>query len=57
MNQEDTEPLIQKYRRSQSTQLAKIPLIGVGSIAQREDAVDALEIGYDLLSIGLFSRA
>ena len=51
MNQEDTEPLINKYIKMQSAQLAKIPLI-VGSIAQRQDAEHALELGYDLLSVG-----
>ena len=38
VNQEDTEPLINKYHKMQSAQLAQIPLIGVGSIAQRKDA-------------------
>ena len=52
VNQEDTEPLINKYIKMQSAQLAKIPLIGVGSIAQRQDAEHALELGYDLLSVG-----
>ena len=52
VNQEDTEPLINKYIKMQSAQLAKIPLIGVGSIAQRQDAEQALELGYDLLSVG-----
>ena len=50
VNQEDTEPLINKYIKMQSAQLAKIPLIGVGSIAQRQDAEHALELGYDLFS-------
>ena len=36
MNQEDTEPLINKYHKMKSAQLAQIPLIGVGSIAQRK---------------------
>ncbi|REH77204.1 flavocytochrome c [Staphylococcus felis] len=52
VNQDDQEPLIKKYRRLQSDTLANIPLIGVGSIAQYEDAKDALRLGYDLLSIG-----
>ena len=33
-----------------SAQLAQIPLIGV--VAQRKDAEHALELGYDLLSVG-----
>ena len=52
VNQEDTEPLINKYHKMKSAQLAQIPLIGVGSIAQRKDAEHALELGYDLLSVG-----
>ncbi|MCS4485595.1 NADH-dependent flavin oxidoreductase [Staphylococcus americanisciuri] len=52
VNQDDTEPLIDKYLKMQSDQLAKIPHIGVGSISQRQDAEEALEMGYDLLSIG-----
>jgi urocanate reductase len=44
INQEDTEPLINKYHKMQSAQLAQIPLIGVGSIAQRKDASSFFEI-------------
>ena len=49
MNQEDTEPLINKYIKMQSAQLAKFHWC---SIAQRQDAEHALELGYDLLSVG-----
>ena len=52
VDQDDTEPLINKYLRSQNEELATIPLIGVGSISQRTDAEEALEIGYDLVSVG-----
>ena len=48
----DKEPLITKYLRQRSDKLAEIPIMGVGSIAQRSDAEDALELGYDLVSVG-----
>ncbi|KII76630.1 NADH-dependent flavin oxidoreductase [Vibrio renipiscarius] len=49
---EDTELLIAKYRQLQSDNVAKVPVIGVGGIAQREDAEHALAQGYDMVSIG-----
>lgn len=52
VHQDDPEPLIKKYVTMQSDKLKSIPLIGVGSIAQKEDALDALEMGYDLISVG-----
>lgn len=48
----DKEPLISKYLKLQSDTLADIPIMGVGSIGQREDAEEALELGYDLVSVG-----
>ncbi|NKD36823.1 FAD-dependent oxidoreductase [Enterococcus casseliflavus] len=49
---ECSEPLIVKFLTMRSPELSTIPIIGVGSILQREDAEAALEIGYDLLAIG-----
>ena len=49
---EDKEPLIEKYRKLQSESVAKIPVIGVGGIAQRSDADDVLANGYDVVSVG-----
>ncbi|MEF1305614.1 flavocytochrome c, partial [Vibrio owensii] len=49
---EDQEPLIDKYRKLQSENVAKVPVIGVGGIAQRKDAENALEQGYDMVSVG-----
>ncbi|GAD88676.1 putative oxidoreductase [Vibrio halioticoli NBRC 102217] len=52
VNPEDKEPLISKFHALKSENVAKIPVIGVGGIAQRKDADDALEQGYDLVSVG-----
>ncbi|MGF7194776.1 NADH-dependent flavin oxidoreductase [Staphylococcus pasteuri] len=52
VNQDDSEPLINKYLNSRNETLASIPLIGVGSISQKQDAEEALELGYDLLAVG-----
>ena len=52
VNQDDTEPLINKYLSLQNETLAEIPIMGVGSIAQRADAEEALTLGYDLMSVG-----
>lgn len=49
---EDQEPLIDKYRKLQSESVAKVPVIGVGGIAQRKDAENALGQGYDMVSVG-----
>lgn len=49
---EDSELLIDKYRQLQSESVAKVPVIGVGGIAQRADADEALAHGYDMVSIG-----
>ncbi|WP_179032534.1 flavocytochrome c [Paenibacillus kribbensis] len=49
---EDKELLIHKYRKQQAADLAKIPIIGVGSIRQKADAERALEDGYDIVSVG-----
>ncbi|MEZ9564409.1 flavocytochrome c [Vibrio artabrorum] len=49
---EDQELLIDKYRKLQSDNLAKVPVIGVGGIAQRSDADKALAQGYDLTAVG-----
>ena len=52
VNPDDKEPLISKYRQLQSEAVAKVPVIGVGGIAQRTDAEQALTDGYDLVSVG-----
>ena len=52
VNPDDKEPLIAKYRQLQSEAVAKVPVIGVGGIAQRTDAEKALADGYDLVSVG-----
>ena len=52
VNPEDKATLISKYRAMQSKAVAKVPVIGVGGIAQRADAEQALEQGYDLISVG-----
>jgi urocanate reductase len=49
---DDSEPLIVKYLALRSPELATIPIMGVGSILQYEDAADALAIGYDLIAVG-----
>ncbi|MGX7197371.1 FAD-dependent oxidoreductase [Enterococcus olivae] len=48
----NTEPLITKYLAQRSPELSKIPIMGVGSILQRQDAEDAVQLGYDLLAVG-----
>lgn len=52
VNPDDKELLISKYRQLQSENVAKVPVIGVGNIAQREDAEKALAQGYDMVSVG-----
>ncbi len=52
VNPDDKESLISKYRQLQSENVAKVPVVGVGGIAQREDAEKALAQGYDMVSIG-----
>ena len=52
VNPEDKETLIAKYHQLKDESLAKVPVIGVGGIAQRADADEALEQGYDLVSVG-----
>jgi urocanate reductase len=49
---ENKEQLISQYRKQQSTTLAQIPVIGVGGIVQGVDAKNALQSGYDLVSVG-----
>lgn len=49
---EDEEPLISKFLAQRSEELAQIPIIGVGGIGQRSDAEEALDAGYDLVSVG-----
>lgn len=49
---DETEALITKYLALRSPELERVPIVGVGSILQREDANQALQLGYDLLAIG-----
>lgn len=49
---EDKQSLISKYCQLRSSELAKIPVIGVGNIAQVADAEQALVSGYDMVSVG-----
>lgn len=52
VNRDNTEPLITKYHAMKSEKLSQIPIIGVGSVLQRKDAEEALQLGYDLLTAG-----
>ncbi|CAM4321988.1 NADH-dependent flavin oxidoreductase [Vibrio neonatus] len=52
VNPDDKEPLINKYHQLKSENVAKIPLIGVGGIKQKSDAEQAIESGYDIVSVG-----
>ncbi|CAK9884847.1 MAG: Fumarate reductase flavoprotein subunit [Candidatus Erwinia impunctatus] len=49
---QDPTPLIDKYRAMSSENLAKVPVMGVGGIVNREDADAALQRGYDLVAVG-----
>ncbi|GAB2953187.1 flavocytochrome c [Hafnia psychrotolerans] len=48
----DPTPLIDKYIAMRSDTLAKIPVMGVGGIVNKDDADLAMEHGYDLVAIG-----
>nr|WP_300310080.1 flavocytochrome c [Halomonas sp.] len=48
----DPTPLITRFCEQRSETLAKIPVIGVGGVINKEDAESALEHGYDLVAIG-----
>lgn len=48
---DDPEMLISKYLSMRSERLAQVPVIGVGGILQKEDAQNALDLGYDLLAV------
>ncbi|MCW7555193.1 flavocytochrome c [Endozoicomonas gorgoniicola] len=52
VNPEDKEPLITKYHQLKSDNVAKVPVIGVGGIAQRSDAETAIAEGCDAVSVG-----
>jgi urocanate reductase len=49
---ENRDMLITQYRQLQSERVAKVPVIGVGGIAQRADAEKAIEHGYSMVSVG-----
>ena len=49
---EDIECLIHKYHKNKSTALGEIPVIGSGGIWEKADAEEALETGFDIVSVG-----
>ncbi|CAD2072064.1 NADH-dependent flavin oxidoreductase [Phocicoccus pinnipedialis] len=49
---EDIECLIHKYHKNKSTALGEIPVIGSGGIWEKTDAEEALETGFDIVSVG-----
>ena len=49
---QDPTPLISKYIEQRSATLAKVPVIGVGGVVNKEDAELALASGFDLVAIG-----
>ncbi|TYG34330.1 FAD-binding protein [Lonepinella koalarum] len=48
----DKQPLIDKLIQNRSETLAKIPVMGVGSIKQAKDLDNAFAHGFDLVSVG-----
>ncbi|MGX7112007.1 NADH-dependent flavin oxidoreductase [Gemella cuniculi] len=49
---DDPEELITQFLARRSSRLAEIPVVGVGGILQKEDAEEALKLGYDILAVG-----
>ena len=49
---DDEELLIDKYLRARNSSLKAIPIMGAGGIKSKEDAQNALNSGYDLMSVG-----
>ncbi|ERK56880.1 flavocytochrome c [Gemella bergeri ATCC 700627] len=49
---DDPEELITQFLARRSSELAKIPVVGVGGILQRKDVEEALKLGYDIVSVG-----
>ena len=49
---QDPTPLIKKFCALRSATLAKVPVIGVGGVLNKEDAERALEQGFDLVAVG-----
>lgn len=52
INRSNPEKLITQYHAQKSDKLSETPIMGVGSILQKEDAQKALNAGYDLLAAG-----
>ncbi|MFC0179320.1 flavocytochrome c [Thorsellia kenyensis] len=52
INKEDATPLITRYIKERSETLAKIPVIGVGSVVNLGEVNEALAHGYDLIAAG-----
>ncbi|MEE3663010.1 flavocytochrome c [Brenneria sp. g21c3] len=48
----DPTPLIDKYVAMRSATLAKVPVLGVGGVVNKEDVELALEHGYDMVAVG-----
>ncbi|ATA25976.1 flavocytochrome c [Brenneria goodwinii] len=48
----DPTPLIDKYVAMRSETLAKVPVMGVGGVVNKEDIELALEHGYDMVAVG-----
>ncbi|QTF10587.1 flavocytochrome c [Brenneria izadpanahii] len=48
----DPTPLIDKYIAMRSETLAKVPVMGVGGVVNKEDIELALEHGYDMVAVG-----
>lgn len=49
---QDPTPLIKKFCALRTATLAKVPVIGVGGVLNKEDAERALEQGFDLVAVG-----
>ncbi|MWP61816.1 flavocytochrome c [Gilliamella sp. Pas-s25] len=49
---QDPTPLINKYVAMRSETLAKIPVVGVGNVINKNDVDNAIDNGYDLVAVG-----
>lgn len=49
---DDIEYLIHKYHKNKTDALGEIPIIGSGGIWTKDDALEALETGFDIVSVG-----
>lgn len=53
----DSEPLIDKYMAKRTAALARVPVIGVGSVLSQQETTQALTHGYSLVAVGKGSIA